>query len=296
MEVTEVDAGNGGRRYNFLATNVSHAVVVRIFYIIFNFVLPAVNVCRFDRYDHLDTVRLICRYFSKQVRLGQTLLVVGNDDNVLHAVFAQNHLVVRCVGSRRFRADTEPADTLACESASLVVVIVLGAAKEHQDGALGGLVVQTHPEVFNREGRLCRCRGRNDEGFRVSSLVVAVTSVGCQLSNDGVELVGVELVTQHEQEFFLLAGIYAHRVGSSIHYCGIFGSLFNFHVNSLSLKKVISAQQVLAGFCGVAFPALCNAAWHYSALPKVCLPLGRLLPLVSQLPPCQLLTFHDCHS
>ena len=280
----------------FVATDVSYAVVVRTFYISFNFVLPAVNVCRFDRYDHLDTVRLVCRCLSEQVRLRQTLLVVGNDDNVLHAVFAQNHLVVRCVGSRRFRADAEPADTLACESASLVVVIVLGAAKEHQDGALGCLVVQTHPEVFNREGRLFWCRGRNDEGFRVSSLVVAVTSVGCQLSNDGVELVGVELVTQHEQKFFLLAGIYAHRVGSSIHYCGIFGSLFNFHLDSLSLKKVISAQQVLAGFCGVAFPVLCNAAWHYSALPKVCLPLGRLLPLVSQLPPCQLLTFHDCHS
>ena len=289
VKVTEVDAGNRGRGYNFLTINVGHAVVVRAFYIRFDFVLPAVDVCRFDRYDHLHAVRLVCRYFSKQVRLGQTLLVVGDDDNVLNAVLAQNHLVVRCVGSRRFRADAEPADALACKSASLVVVIVLGAAKEHQDCALGCLIVQPCPEVFDREGRLLSCRGRDDEWFGVSSLVVAVTSVGCQLSNDGVEFVGVELVTQHEQEFFLLAGIYGHYVGSSVHYCGIFGSLFNFHFSSLSLKKVISVQQVLAGFCGAVFPALCSVPLHHAALRKVCLPLGRLLSLVPQLPPFQLL-------
>ena len=189
------------------------------------------------------------------------MLVVGDDDNVLNAVLAQNHLVVWCVGSRGFRADTEPADALTCKSASLVVVvIVLGAAKEHQDCALGCLIVQTCAEVFDREGRLRWCRGRDDEWLGISSLVVAITSVGCQLSNDGVEFVGVEFITQHEQKFFLLAGIYGHYVGSSVHYCGIFGSLFNFHFDSLSLKKVISVQQVLAGFCGADFPALCIAS------------------------------------
>ena len=65
VKVTEVDAGNRGRRHDLLAINVGHAVVIRAFYIRLNFVLPAVNVCRFDRYDHFHTVGFVCRYLSK---------------------------------------------------------------------------------------------------------------------------------------------------------------------------------------------------------------------------------------
>ena len=163
------------------------------------------------------------------------VLVIRDYDNILYAVFAQGHLIVWCVSTRRLRPNPETADALTCQAASSFVVVVFGAAKEQQNCLLCCFVVKSCTEVLHGQFGGGVGRRSNHEGFGDTSFVVAVPSIRRQFADDGLELVGVQLVTQHVQQLLLLCNIDVHCVGGCVDLsCCVCGS-FDFHGNFLQL-------------------------------------------------------------